>query len=62
MKKDEKYYGGKIHKILNLTLERKLTWKEYKRVIENIQNLLVASRKNSENVVEQIVQLVRKFK
>lgn len=33
MEKEKKYLGAKIHKLLNKTLERKLTQKEYTQLV-----------------------------
>lgn len=35
-KMDKKKIGGKIHKILNLTLSRKLTFEEYENLVKLI--------------------------
>lgn len=55
-KKTEGYYGGKIHNILNNTLHRKLTLKEYSSVVENIQNLLVTCRQNEKDILVEIME------
>lgn len=43
-KKDYEKVGGKIHKILNATMERKLTFKEYEDVIKLIGSVFSISQ------------------
>ena len=59
MKKSEAYYGGQIHKVLNNTIHRKLTLKEYMSVVENIQDLVEVSREKQKNVLIECIEKMR---
>ena len=55
----EAYYGGKIHKVLNQTPYRKLTLREYYSVVENIQNLVQASRENQKQILIDVMEKLK---
>jgi len=42
-----KNLGGKIHETLNNTRTRKLTLKEYTKLVENIQKMIELERENT---------------
>lgn len=45
MEKEKKYLGGKIHKLLNNTLTRKLTTKEYTQLVLLIAGVFDLTKK-----------------
>ena len=47
MKEKIKKLGGKIHKTLNNTRHRKLTLKEYSKLVENIQKMVELEREST---------------
>jgi len=55
----EAHYGAKIHKVLNQTLSRKLTLKEYSSIVENMQNLLQASRENQKQILIEVMEKLK---
>lgn len=59
-KVEEKVIGGKLHKILNNTLHRKLTIKEYQRVIELISYLTTARQAERERIREIVEIMMNK--
>jgi hypothetical protein len=59
MKRSEAYYGGQIHKVLNNTIYRKLTIKEYMSVVENIQDLVEASRERQKDILIECIEKMR---
>lgn len=56
METNEAYYGGKVHKVLNNTLSRKLTLREYENLVRNIQNMLEAARQSEKNILIEVME------
>ena len=58
---EKKYLGGEIHKILNRTLARKLTKKEYTQIVLLIAGVfdLLASQK--ERVLDELIVMGEKM-
>lgn len=57
----EEQYGSKIHKVLNQTIFRKLTMKEYMSVVDNIQGLLESARESEKKRMIEVVESIRKL-
>ena len=57
--KTEAHYGAKIHEVLNQTLLRKLTLKEYSSIVKNTQNLLQASRENQKQILFDVLEKLK---
>ena len=60
--KEKEYLGGKIHRLLNKTLERKLTHKEYTQLVLYIAGAFDLTALHDQKIITAVIGMCEKLK